>query len=64
MNLFSSNQKAQTSLEFIMLIGGVMLFVAIVTLIVRYNLIAPTQNRISTNSSSVRQIIDNLSNTT
>lgn len=63
MSLIKEN-RAQTSLEFIMLVGGVMLLVAIVTLIVRNNLIAPAQNRIYTNSSSIRQIIDNLSNTT
>lgn len=55
------DEKAQTSIEYVLLVAGVVLFVTITALILRGQLIVPLTNSTGSNASAIKNVIRNVS---
>jgi uncharacterized protein (UPF0333 family) len=56
------DERAQTSLEYLLLISGAVVFAVLVTLIVRNQVIGGVSNTVTTNASTINGIIQNFTN--
>ena len=54
-------EDGQTAIEYLLLLGGVILIAAIVVLVVRSQIISPFQLQVDNNATSIREIIKKVS---
>lgn len=55
------DERAQTSLEYILLVAGVVLFATIAAIILRSQIIAPLTNSAGGNATVIKNVIKNVS---
>ncbi len=58
---FFLDDKGQTALEYILIIAGSILFVAITALLIRGQIISPATNSLANNASQIKNVIKNVS---
>ncbi|GEM_PF-6813491 len=58
---FTTDESAQTSMEYVLMVAGVVLFVTIATLILRGQIIGPITNTVADNASVIKKLIRNVS---
>lgn len=56
-----AGERSQTALEYILLIAAGVVFIVIVSLVVRNQVLSPAGNRVATNASAIKQLINNVS---
>ena len=54
-------EKSQAGVEYILLIGGVVLIVAVITILLRTQTFAPVEKTTAQNASEIRNVIKNIS---
>lgn len=55
--------KAQGSLEYILLVSSVLFFIVIVIVIIKYNVLSPAANNTQNNTGNYINILNNFTNT-
>lgn len=55
------DERGQTSLEYVLIVAGIILLVVVTTLIIRGQIITPLTNSTASNATTIKNLIKNVS---